>query len=154
MRLTFDDKGYLTPCEVIKTDIGVLANTFVFNPHRKMLFDNFQAFFTKLMSLDVGSVYCWIDGSFVTRKELPKDIDLVVFIDFDAFNRKESRLLHLQKSFQGQLDVYYVPLFPETHKFYSITLIRRNDFWELYSKTRGNPFTGEISRKGILQIHL
>ncbi|MCF8245985.1 MAG: hypothetical protein K9J37_15010 [Saprospiraceae bacterium] len=154
MQLNFDDKGYLTPDGVIETDKEVLVETFVFNQHRKKLCDSLLDFFDKLVALDLGVISCWIDGSFVTRKEIPNDIDLVVFLDFQVFNKTESRLLRFQTVFRGLLDIYFVPIFPENHKYHPITLIRKNDFLDLYSKTRRNPVSGEFSRKGILQIHL
>ena len=154
MQLKFDEKGYLTPYGVVETDKEVFIETFVFNQHRQKLCDCLFDFFEKLVALDLGVIFCWIDGSFVTRKDFPKDIDLAVFLDFNVFDKTESRLLRFQNEFRGLLDIYFVPLFPENHKYHPITLIRKNDFLDLYSKTRRNPVSGEISRKGILQIHL
>lgn len=82
MQLTFDDNGYLLPHDAIHADLEVLEEAFASNDHRRWLFGKLLSLLEKLILQDIGDsvVLLWVNGSFVTGKDLPKDIDLVVFI--------------------------------------------------------------------------
>lgn len=57
-----------------------LVDAFPASKRRKMLWENFEALLAKIQ--DVG-LRCkiWIDGSYVTKKVDPDDIDLIVEVD-------------------------------------------------------------------------
>lgn len=66
------------------SDLETLCCRQVSSPRRQMLFDNLSIFISILQRLGVtGEI--WIDGSFLTEKPEPDDIDLVVVIDYDTF---------------------------------------------------------------------
>lgn len=50
------------------------------SPRREMLFDNFSTFASIIRGLGARG-YFWLDGSFLTEKHSPDDIDLVVELD-------------------------------------------------------------------------
>lgn len=94
--LTLDTLGYLTPYDAISTDLQTLEQFFVegfpTSATRGRLFDAYRQY-TKLLrdTLPTGAAMTqWIDGSFVTGKRNPNDIDLVTFIDFALYEQNES----------------------------------------------------------------
>ena len=62
----------------------------------------------------------WINGSFVTQKVNPKDIDIVVFVNYEHLRSKEI-LLSSFKEKQESVDLYYVKVFPENHENFELT---------------------------------
>jgi hypothetical protein len=75
--INFDSRGYITPNEIIEVTMSEIENTFSYNEHRKLIFENYLDFSEKLHELGLTNFYQWIDGSFVTTKKYPKDIDFV-----------------------------------------------------------------------------
>ncbi|MGB3778758.1 MAG: hypothetical protein WA960_10405 [Tunicatimonas sp.] len=47
----------------------------------------------------------WVDGSFVTAREHPNDIDFVTFIDYQLFETKE-KLIHENFRLEGAKKKY------------------------------------------------
>ncbi|HPA46251.1 MAG TPA: hypothetical protein PLG59_10500 [bacterium] len=68
----FDSNGNLSP-GVHFVSLEDVERTFAWNAHRRMLFAGLKEALTNLAKAGIRRV--WIDGSFVTRKENPKDID-------------------------------------------------------------------------------
>ena len=91
--LNFDEKGYLKPYGIIKTDLVTLQETFVFNEHRHALFQNYEHFNAELQDLTSCPLIQWVGGSFVTLKEMPKDIDTMTFIPCDIFDKYQIYIL-------------------------------------------------------------
>lgn len=156
MDLLFDDYGFLVPFEVIETDLDTIEKSFVFNEHRRWLYERLLSLFEKLIKEEIEEQIAlfWINGSFVTKKELPKDIDVVIFIHHDLFLKKLDRLRKLQSQFHGKIDFFFEPYYPENHRLHAVSLILKNDWENLFSRTRRQPETKEIHKKGFLQINL
>lgn len=62
----------------------------------------------------------WVDGSFVTEKYSPADVDISIMIESEAFDRlsleaKEfvSEIAHADAKFQGYVDAYVCIVFPK-----------------------------------------
>jgi hypothetical protein len=151
--LQFDNNGFLMPKEIIISNLDELKNTFVFNKHRATIFDTYLDFLSDLEKLELGSFSHWVDGSFVTKKPFPNDIDLVIFVDFKIHKFKHSRLLYLKERYKYYgIDAYFESYYPPNHPFYPKYLYQ-NDYWfKVYSYTK--PFGQQqlIRRKGIVQI--
>lgn len=156
MKLQFDDFGYLIPYEVTEADLDLLEKTFVFNEHRRWLYKKFLLLLEKIIGLEIEEdiMLFWINGSFVTRKEFPKNIDVVVFIHYQVFAKNLDSLRNLQSQFHGKIDFYFEPFYPENHKLHSVFLILKNDWEKLYLHTRRHPDTQQIHKKGFLEINL
>lgn len=111
----FDEHGFLKPYEVLDFDLKTFSDTFVINEQRKRLFENYMNYTTKLCSVVSNSIYQWIDGSFVSKKENHRDIDFVTFIDsntvFENKNKLKNFLYPLSKKLYG-VDAYIVKVFP------------------------------------------
>lgn len=86
--LTFDEYGHLMPDQPIESTLEELEAVFTFNEHRKLIFNKLLDFFAEVGSLEISSFLGWIDGSFVNQKEIPRDADLVLFLDFTNVIKK------------------------------------------------------------------
>jgi hypothetical protein len=87
MKITFDEKGNLEPYHLISMNLTTLEANFVYDfPNsnkRKILFQNLINYQLDLRNLLKMSFIQWIDGSFVSNKLNPQDIDLVNLIGYD-----------------------------------------------------------------------
>jgi hypothetical protein len=68
----FDLNGNLPP-GVYEVSLGEIEHRFTWNDRRKKLFEGLRAAINNLSQANVKRV--WIDGSFVTNKDAPNDID-------------------------------------------------------------------------------
>lgn len=88
--------GYLTPYEVIPTDFETFEQVFVKGfsemSKRQKWFNNYLSYMESLKQvIGVGFVQ-WIDGSFISRKFNPNDIDFLTFIDFESYQQHEKEI--------------------------------------------------------------
>jgi len=117
--LQFDSRGYLSPYQNIISDIDELEDVFKTNENRGALFASFLSYTAGLKDILGQDLNIWVDGSFVTKKENPKDIDIVTFVEHDLFERFEDELKDffypLSKS-KYNIDAYIVVVYPEGHK--------------------------------------
>ena len=81
--IKFDSKGHLTPYQPISFQVKDLKEHFVDafgSETRKTHFDNYLRYSSNLKAVLGGiQIRQWINGSFVTRKSNPKDIDSISF---------------------------------------------------------------------------
>lgn len=137
MDLSFDIRGNLKPYEKMQIPPDefreVFVTSFEVDSSRHQIFENYRKY-TEAFKNQIKSEFTqWIDGSFVTNKKNPKDIDLVTLIDYQLYEKHE---IVIKQDFikeavpkKYQIDAYLVVLYPEDHKFYSRT---RSDllYWE------------------------
>jgi hypothetical protein len=75
----------------------------------------------------------WIDGSFTTKKELPKDIDLVTFVNAEPFFYYQKQLDTLAEKYKWRgLDLYYLTVYPFSHRLRFQTEYDQNDWLKIY----------------------
>jgi hypothetical protein len=110
--INFDSRGYITPNEIVETTIHEFENTFCYNEHRKLIFKNYLNFSVKLQEIGLSNFYQWVDGSFVTTKRYPKDIDFVTFVDYDFFHHNITKMMDLRNEY---LDCFFAPIYPQNH---------------------------------------
>ena len=101
--LTFSPAGYLVPVGKVATDLPTLERVFVTDfptsTTRPRLWANYLAYLERFRNKVTGNFVQWLNGSFVTQKENPNDIDLVTFIDYSIFEPMEAPVvLSLQLS--------------------------------------------------------
>ena len=123
--LEFNSAGLLIPPSIIKSTLDEFETYFaVDSPEntRRILFDRYVDYKNGLKKLcgDI-SLRQWIDGSFVTKKPKPFDIDLVNFIDFEIAGLNEIPLKEF--TYPASLtnygiDGYLIVVYPENHKAY------------------------------------
>lgn len=156
-RLHFDENGYLRPYEVIPATVQVLeeffVNTFPFSERRRWLFENYLAFVSTMQS-DVFPYFVqWVNGSFVTQKEEPKDIDILTFLDYRVYKAKSEemeRFWSFNLESKG-LDNYFVADYPPEHELHALTLENQTKWQKLYTHTRPQE-DGTILPKGFLEL--
>lgn len=83
--MTFNDNGVIEP-GIHEIDIHEFYNLFVqsftTSERRKDIFDSLIDFLKILLNkYDVQEV--WIDGSYVTDKVNPNDVDIIVFLEIE-----------------------------------------------------------------------
>lgn len=152
-KLSFDKHGYLQPYHPIEVDLDTMKSFFVDafpkSEKRKVLFDNYLRFLYRFQD-DVFTYFeQWINGSFISKKENPKDIDLVTFLDYSIYEKRGDKILDQfwKFSLEGQfLDSYIVKAYPENHPNYSVYLSERNLWQDRYGTDR------EENPKGFLKL--
>ncbi|MBX2930069.1 MAG: hypothetical protein KF852_19715 [Saprospiraceae bacterium] len=161
MEPQFDRRGHLTPARNIPMGLADFRRLFVeefMDETRSRLFSGFMAFVEGIFtSLPVESVFIWIDGSFATRKENPKDIDLVYFLDAALVEQNEAVLLskfsqNESKNVYG-VDAYLVRVFASDHPLYFYTASDKAYWTELFTKCRRNR-KGICHQKGFVELQL
>lgn len=156
--LIFNNSGLLVPDKKIVSNIDELEYHFVdqiSSKKRKKIFENFQKYnedFKEHCELKVLTQ--WIDGSFVTRKQNPGDIDLVTFINTKEIQRIGNKIYDFvfpnSEKIYG-VDGYVVEVYPKDHKE-NFKTISDSAYWnERFTKTRRNR-TGNKLSKGFLEI--
>lgn len=156
--MEFDVFGHLFPYEVIQSDLITFEAVFVTaspaSQTRNQIYEAFTTYMGQLREVVGEGFFVWVDGSFVTRKLNPRDIDFVTFLDFDLYAKHEVNLEALrQLRFErGSLtDGFFVKVYPQNHpnrKFYELDRAEwLFDFGR--SRTRHNtPFRN----KGLVEL--
>jgi len=145
--LQFDEYGNLAPDQPIESDLGEVETVFVFNAHRRQLFSRLMLFLEDISTIGCDPIEAWVDGSFVTQKNQPNDIDVVLFVDYQIFELIEARLYELKKSYKKENDAYFVCVYPDTHDLHRLTRSDRIYWLNQFSDDRMG------RKKGIIQIY-
>lgn len=126
--MTFNAKGYLDP-GLHSMTIDDMEKSFVTPfPHsstRKNILDGYKRHTDDLLQL-INEYVQLLDGSFVSNKNDPGDIDLICFIDGDTLDSlppadqmKVKALLNGKVTKATHLcDAYFCPSYPENHPNY------------------------------------
>ena len=129
LELSFDNRGNLKPYEINIISIEEFRHTYVDafseNERRSELFKCYQKYSDDLSKLITNDFYQWIDGSYVSNKQNPRDIDIVSILHYQDY---ESNLKILQQNFSSiasrtkyNVDGYIVVNYPDTHKKHIFT---------------------------------
>lgn len=105
----------------------------------------------ELNKLSINTFILWIDGSFVTQKENPNDIDIVFFIPSVIYRQFEKDLRLLREQFD-ELDVYFVRMIDETERDYFLYVSDRTEWQFQFTVTKPDRITRRKFPKGFLQI--
>jgi len=152
-KLVFDNNGYLQPYQPIEVDLETFKFNFVDSfpnsKRRKWLFDNYLRFLYSFQD-DVFTYFeQWINGSFISQKQNPKDIDIVTFLDFKVYEKRGDKVLDRFWKFSLEdqfIDSYLVKAYPKEHPKYSIFQSERNLWADRYGTDR------DEQPKGFLKI--
>ncbi len=157
--LHFDSNDNLTPYSKITTDLATFEKVFVADfensTTRKILFDNYLRYLEAFSKKITPNFTQWINGSFVTLKENPKDIDFVTFISAELY-RKNINIIDNFLSFsleKQKLDAYILEIFPREHERYLSYTIMNLEKWDSrfsYSKENESKI---IFPKGYIEIN-
>lgn len=160
MELNFDIRGNLKPYSVIELELENFRHNFVEafdqNLKRSILFDNYLKYMEELLPLLSYDFQQWVDGSFVSNKKKPRDIDFVNILDYRDCENNEQILSEKFASFEGRkrysVDAYIVKNYPKESQYYILT---KSDllYWEnLFGKTKLNRARKQY-QKGFIQIN-
>lgn len=157
--LKFDIKGHLTPYERTVLSIedfeDIFVNSFDESSTRLKIFENYKRFIETFKAEVTPNFKQWINGSFVTNKPNPKDIDFVTIIPHDIYNQKRDlidgkfRLRGAKQVFE--VDAYTIETYPKNHKNYSISKIDLVYWDNWFSKSKRNRH-GKTFPKGYIEI--
>lgn len=159
MEPQFDRRGHLTPARNIPMGPADFRRLFVegfMDETRSRLFSGFMAFVGDIFTnLPVESALVWIDGSFATRKENPKDIDLVYFLDAALVEQNEAVLLSKFSQDESKkvygVDAYLVRVFASDHPLCFYTASDKAYWMELFTKSRRTR-RGICHQKGFVEL--
>ncbi len=153
-KLSFDQFGNLTPYQAIEVNLATLESYFVTafpkSTTRKRLFENYLRYIYRFQDEVFPFFEQYINGSFVTKKENPKDIDIVTFLDFEVYQKRGDKVLNKFWTFSLEdegIDAYLVRDYPKDHILNHKTEEQRTQWFDLYSKNRNRN-----KRKGFLKI--
>ncbi|MCB0425685.1 MAG: hypothetical protein KDD13_13725, partial [Mangrovimonas sp.] len=92
MKLKFDSRGNLIPYEKIELSFDEFESFYIdnfegLNEIRKEIFENYQTYLSDFREQISEDFIQWVDGSYITRKANPRDIDFVMMIEHETFDR-------------------------------------------------------------------
>lgn len=161
IELSFDIRGNLHPYGKVETTIEVFETFFVRNfgeqrKAREEIFKEWKRYNNDLKELLDSPFTQWIDGSFVTNKITPKDIDIVSFINNEDYTKLEKEIdKQFSKwgvaNFYEKIDAYTMWEYPQSHTFYS-TYQADYLYWEeWFSHTKRNRAKKKFP-KGFIEL--
>jgi hypothetical protein len=140
----FDDEGNLPP-GIHYATLAEVEERFSYNLPRKEHFAHLKLLITDLISIGCKTIY--IDGSFVTRKSLPKDMDICWEnrgVDLNNAKNCMPILWDLYFPREKQQKKYHADIFPASCVERSSTLL----FLDFFQKDK----TGNV--KGIIKLDI
>jgi len=160
MKLTFDIRGNLYPPKRIILNPNQLelffVKSFKEDSSRHKIFINYVEFVQDFKKEITPNFTHWIDGSFISSKKNPNDIDFVTIIEHSVYEEKRDiidnkfRLKNAKN--QYKVDAYTIELYPEGHKKY---LICKSDllYWDNWFGNTKKDWTKKNFPKGYVEIN-
>lgn len=160
MKLQFDIRGNLLPYEITELSTEDFQNSFILpfqdDSTRNELFKKYLFYLNDLKELITHNFFQWIDGSFISQKKNPKDIDLVTIVDYRDYEKNISTLSQKFISFNARkgygIDAYIVCNYPENHPKRFFTQSDLLYWMNLFEKTKVNKAKQQF-KKGFVQIN-
>ena len=130
MNFKFDILGNLTPYKKSEISIKEFHDSFVDNfdseSSRKNIIENHSQYIQDFQNEISPNFKQWINGSFVTNRSNPNDIDLVNLVDFEIVEEKydliKSKFINREYLKKHKIDAYLVRVYPKGHKDYFKTV--------------------------------
>jgi len=159
MTVKFDRFGNLYPYKKIEMSLSEFESTFVkhfdSDSNRHLIFENYLNYLSDFKKQITPDFTHWINGSFVSNKQSPGDIDFVNIVDSETVFKKkeliENNFINAGVLKKYQIDAYLVIQYPETHSHFIRTqsdLLYWNDW---FSKTKMNNLRKRFP-KGFVEI--
>jgi hypothetical protein len=159
--ITFDQRGCLHPYQLIELELTDFQNYFVSNfpqsETREAIFSNFMDYIHDFQREILPSFKIWINGSYVTQKLNPRDIDFVIFIPHDIYTIHE-KLIKAQYKTTGaaryfSIDAYMIEVFSAKHPNFVFTQSDTIYWRSWFSKTARNRHN-QCFEKGFIEINV
>lgn len=139
--ITFNSRGLLEPAGPIRLTLTELHDYFVTSSRRQLLFDGFVNYLNEMRTICQTPLTYWINGSFVTKKVNPGDVDFCVFIDYSLFITHEEQLVKFgcqNKEQLGAIDAFIIHRYPLDDPKLKITEADSKYWMAQWTKTRPN----------------
>lgn len=156
--IKFDSRGFLKPYQPIRCSLEEFKYHFVdcFTSETRLSnYKNYIRYSDHLKDLLGGTeLFQWVNGSFVTKKTNPNDIDLITFVSHDLIKKTGNKLASFtpEKCWEEfGVDAYIIEVLPESNKLYHYTLSDKMYWLNLFGHTRINR-KGIKNAKGFLEI--
>ena len=117
--LEFNDFGYLIPDRNIPSSIIEFETNFKYNNARNTIYEKYISYCIDLKAIINKDIKQWIDGSYVTKKVFPQDIDIVSFInheDYEIYEKDLKNFIYPNSKRFYEIDAYLIIVYPESHK--------------------------------------
>ncbi|MFD2574437.1 DUF6932 family protein [Spirosoma soli] len=157
--LTFNEFGLLTPAQGFTVTLNNLYDEFVrpfpASETRENLFREW-AKYNQMLRQEIGVEFTqWVNGSFVTKKLNPKDVDVVSFIPSHLSRNFKKRLdYYWSDSWEREgIDAYLVEIFPDDDYRYPDFRVALTKWYQLYTRTKASG-TPPDALKGFLIINI
>jgi hypothetical protein len=157
----FDIRGNLQPSEILPFSWEGFNKIFVLDfedsETRKKLFDNFKGFVKNIQENITSDFTIWVDGSYVTEKLNPRDIDALFLFDYKTCEYKKSILdnQYFVKEFKFTkgLDLYFSIEYPENHKRHFLSHLNHLYWQDVYGHTRKDINSNQYT-KGFVALKI
>lgn len=130
----------------------VFVEAFAESTTRRQLFDSYVRFNDQIRALLPEGFTQWIDGSFVSQKQNPGDIDVLTFVDYQRYEQQEQEIDQLKQAHRRHrpvvVDAYFIQVYPESHPLWILYNSNRVEWLHLWSRTYRPP----RRNKGFLAI--
>ncbi len=157
----FDLRGNLQAYQKIELSFTEFQETFVTSfgsagTKRATVFNDYLNFLTDFKTLITPGFSQWINGSFVSQKQNPNDIDFVTLVDFQVYETHE-QLIESQFRRQGaklvypKVDAYVVKHYPVGHEKRWVTAYDLAYWQDSFGKTQKNR-AGQRHPKGFVEL--
>ena len=158
-KITFDQHGHLAPYEIIDLDLEGLkwyfVSTFEKSLIREALYRHLVLLIEKLQKEIVGGFFILVDGSFISMKENPGDLDFVVFLSLEEYLKQTPFARHLvyhKRQFHERgLHVFVEYFCSEELPEFEEALAVFNYWVHLFSNTKS--VNGITFPKGIIRLN-
>ena len=157
--LIFNSSGLLVPDNKIPSSIEELEAEFVKNIptlKRREIFEAYKNYVKQFKAVcALQELHQWINGSFVTKKSNPGDIDLITFLDFETVKQLGDRIANFKypkSELIYGVDAYIIEVYPEKHKNWFIFQSDMAYWMDRFTKTRR--IKGNRLAKGFLEIKI
>jgi len=154
----FNSRGLLVPNTNILSTVQEMKQEFVIafdNERRRAIYKNYETYSNNLKNiLRVDSIKQWIDGSFVTMKPNPNDIDLITFIDgpsIDALGSEMDKFKYPLSLKFFDVDAYIVKTYDLNDSRYALYYGDMLHWMDTFDKAKVNR-NGQKLAKGFLEI--
>lgn len=155
--MLFDDHGHPVPYKIIELSLSEFQSAFVDGledtSHRKNLFRRYLQFINEVKTSFGIAFFQWIDGSFVTTKSLPEDLDVVTFLPYDIMIQKIGAVFYFREHAitKYSVDAKFCPVCKWNHRFYADSKQQESYWANLYGFSRQDA-EGKKWPKGIIKI--
>jgi hypothetical protein len=157
MSFSFNQRGFVKPYKKVESSVDELKHFFVEqypeSRTRQQIIDTYFTYVSEFKAIITPNFIHWLDGSFISKKTNPNDLDFACFVDYNIFKAKKSRIEALTKEFSpARLDIYVRPFYPAGHVLNLVTLEDMAYWHELFTHSRQDPLTGLQAPKGFIEI--